>query len=82
MFCFFVSFFFVAADMDHWCRVSELDHLPFDVQKEIAIPTESDDGEEVYSSCSYYQQNYTNFSLGDWERSRRNIILNYFFTTI
>ena len=54
--------------MDHWCRINELVHLPFDVQKEIAIPKELDDGEEVYSSCSYYQQDYSNYSLEDWER--------------
>ena len=68
--------------MDHWCRIKELDHLPFDVQKEIAIPTEIDDGEEVYSSCSYYQQNYTNYSMEDWKRSPCNIILNDFLTLI
>ena len=52
--------------MDHWCKVPELVHLPFDLQKEIAIPTEIEDGEEVYSSCSYYNQDYSNYSLDDW----------------
>ena len=54
--------------MDHWCKIPELGHLPFKVQKEIAIPKEMDDGEEVYSSCQYYQRNYTNYTREDWER--------------
>ena len=55
-----------AAEMEHWCRIPELGHLPFDIQKEIAIPTGIDDGEEVYSSCSYYNQDYSNYALDDW----------------
>ena len=54
--------------MDHWCRIPELDHLPFNIQKAIAIPKETEDGEEVYSSCSYYQRNYTNYTREDWEK--------------
>ena len=57
-----------AAEMEHWCRVPEIDHLPFNVQKEIAIPKEMEDGEEVYLSCSYYLRNYSNANLDDWER--------------
>ena len=54
--------------MNHWCRIPELVHLPFDVQKEIAIPMEIEDGEEVYSSCLYYNQDYSNYTLDNWER--------------
>ena len=60
------SLFCAAAEMDHWWRIPELGHLPFDIQKEIAIPMEIEDGEEVFSSCSYYNQDYSNYTLDDW----------------
>lgn len=30
---------FLAANMPHWCRVPELSELPYDVQKNVAIPS-------------------------------------------
>lgn len=29
---------FIAADLPHWCKVEGLNHLPYDVQKNVAIP--------------------------------------------
>ena len=33
-----IQIVFIGAGMPHWCRVPELDRLPDDVQKNVAIP--------------------------------------------
>ena len=33
-----IQIVFIAANMAHWCRVPQLDQLPYDVQKNVAIP--------------------------------------------
>ena len=64
---------FVTFNMDHWCTVDELKHLPYDLQKEIAIPTETVPGTSDVrnSSCSMFDLNYnlTNEQILNWNRS-------------
>ena len=64
---------FIAGDMPHWCRVPVLDDLPYDVQKNVAIPvTESSDGSITYNSCEMYSLNYSVYNhsqLYNWNRS-------------
>jgi len=64
---------FIGADMPHWCGVPALDELPYDVQKNVAIPTtESSDGSIVYNSCEMYSLNYSVYNhsqLYSWNRS-------------
>jgi hypothetical protein len=70
---------FVGADMPHWCRIEELEHLPFERQKYIGIPyTEGIPGQEydqehlTYSSCQMFALNYsalTDEELKDWNRT-------------
>ena len=63
---------FVAADMPHWCRVPELDDLPYDVQKNVAIPTHSAGGSIEYSSCEMFSLNYSVYNRSEfysWNRS-------------
>lgn len=67
---------FVGGHMEHWCHVQQLDHLPYDVQKHVAIPavSRSDDGRSPgYSSCEMYALNYSAFNVTefsmDWNRS-------------
>ena len=61
--------------MPVWCRVDDLAHLPYEVQKDVAIPKE--DGE--YVSCKYYYFNYTDFNDSDfinWNRYVKSVQLN------
>ena len=65
---------FIGADMPHWCRVPELDDLPYDVQKNVAIPTQSvdHDGSIEYSSCEMFSLNYSVYNHSEfysWNRS-------------
>ena len=64
---------FVSFNMDHWCAVEELQHLPFDLQKEIAIPMETVSGtsEETPSSCYMFDLDYnlTDEQFLNWNRS-------------
>ncbi|XP_013136456.1 PREDICTED: organic cation transporter protein [Papilio polytes] len=51
---------FMAADVVHWCRVPELEHLDdMEVLKNISIPVELKNGIPQYSSCSMYDLNYS-----------------------
>jgi len=65
---------FVGAYMPHWCRVPELDNLPYDVQKNVAIPAESTDhdGSVEYSSCEMFSLDYSAYNRSEfysWNRS-------------
>jgi len=65
---------FIGADMPHWCRVAELAELPYDVQKNVAIPTESvdRDGSTEFSSCEMFSLNYSVYNrtqFYSWNRS-------------
>lgn len=47
---------------DHWCHVPELQHLPVDLRRNIAIPTvtSSRGGHQTeYAKCSVYDVNFT-----------------------
>jgi len=53
-----VNLIFVGGQMDHWCRVDELQSLPYERQKSIAIPRdtqpqETDVGGEITHSDRY-----------------------------
>ncbi|XP_014365022.2 beta-alanine transporter [Papilio machaon] len=51
---------FMAADVVHWCKVPELEHLDdMEVIKNISIPVELKNGIPQYSSCSMYDLNYS-----------------------
>jgi len=70
---------FVAADMPHWCLVPELAVLPYDVQKNVAIPTESDelgDGSVEYSSCEMYSLNYSVYNRSEFYRWNRSLMVS------
>jgi len=65
---------FTGANMPHWCRVAELNDLPYDVQKNVAIPTQSvnHDGSIEYSSCEMFSLNYSVYNRSEfysWNRS-------------
>jgi hypothetical protein len=66
---------FVGGKMEHWCRVEQLVGLPYDVQKNVAIPADSGSGyDEVirYSSCQMYALNYSIYNetqFINWNRS-------------
>ena len=51
---------FLAGRMDHWCRVPDLNELPTELQRSIAVPDiTGPDGTSVYSSCTRYSLNHT-----------------------
>ena len=63
-----VNLIFVGGHMDHWCRVDELGTLPYERQKSIAIPENTDPGDadsegaihsSEYSRCSMYAVNWS-----------------------
>jgi len=69
-----IHIIFIAGKMPHWCRVPELDDLPYDVQKEVAIPAQSTDhdGSVEYSSCEMFSLNYSVYNSSQfysWNRS-------------
>ena len=69
-----IHIIFIGADMPHWCRVAELNDLPYDVQKNVAIPTQSvnHDGTIEYSSCEMFSLNYSVYNRSEfysWNRS-------------
>ena len=54
---------FIAAIPDHWCAVNDGDfqNCTKDEIKTVTIPKEKKDGKLVYSSCSVYSYNVTDF---------------------
>jgi len=69
-----IQIIFLGADMPHWCRVSQLAGLRHDVQKNVAIPTQSvdHDGSVEYSSCEMFALNYSIYNdsqFHSWNRS-------------
>jgi len=69
---------FVGAHMSHWCRVPELNDLPYDVQKNVAIPTESvnHDGSIEYSSCEMFSLNYSVYNRSEFDSWNRSLMIN------
>jgi len=74
-----IQIMFIGGDMAHWCRVPELDDLPYDVQKNVAIPAAAQstvvdgrDGSVEYSSCEMFSLNYSVYNRSQfysWNRS-------------
>ena len=74
-----IQIVFIGANMAHWCRVPELDDLPYDVQKNVAIPAlqstaavQDRDGSIEYSSCEMFSLNYSVYNRSQfysWNRS-------------
>jgi len=69
-----IHIIFIAGKMPHWCRVPGLDNLPYDVQKNVAIPAESTDhdGSVKYSSCEMFSLDYSAYNRSEfygWNRS-------------
>lgn len=63
---------FIAGEMEHWCDVAGVNHLPHSQQKHVAIPQ---DGDDEYERCHYFVHNYSSFSdeeLMNWNRSVMN----------
>ena len=60
---------FIAGYQDHWCYVPELQDVPHDQQKLIAIP-QDDDGN--YESCYAFNISFSSYTTTDfyyWNRS-------------
>jgi len=69
---------FIGADMPHWCRVPALDALPYDVQKNVAIPAQStdDDGSVEYSSCEMFSLNYSEYNRSEFYSWKRRLMVS------
>ncbi|XP_052758953.1 beta-alanine transporter [Galleria mellonella] len=51
---------FMSANVEHWCRVPELDHISdLGLVKNLSIPMELRNGNTQYSECSMYKLNYS-----------------------
>ena len=78
---------FIAGEMPHWCRVPELDDLPYDVQKNVAIPataqsTHRDDGSIEYSSCEMFSLNYSVYNRSQFYSWNRSLIITNHTPTV
>ena len=76
---------FTAANMAHWCGVPELADLPYDVQKNVAIPAQSTDrdGSVVeYSSCEMFSLNYSVYNRSQFYTWNRSSILTNRTSTV
>jgi len=72
----FIQIIFLGADMAHWCRVPQLDDLPPDVQKKVAIPArQSADGTVEYSSCEMFQLDYGVYNRSQFDRWNRSLMI-------
>ena len=80
LFCFVACISFITAEpiymnfigykMDHWCKVPELQEIPFRLQKDLAIPYTSS-ANESYENCVMFDVNYTQILQGDYETWER-----------
>ena len=76
---------FIAGHMAHWCGVPELADLPYDVQKNVAIPAQSTDrdGSVVeYSSCEMFSLNYSVYNRSQFYTWNRSSILTNRTSTV
>jgi hypothetical protein len=67
----YIAHNFIAGYQQHWCRVPALEEVPYEQQRLIAIPTDS---EGTYSSCEAFNLSYSDYTLTDfyyWNRSAR-----------
>jgi len=72
-----IHIIFIAGKMPHWCHVPELNDLPYDVQKNVAIPAESVncDGSIEYSSCEMFSLNYSIYNRSQFYSWNRSLII-------
>ena len=67
---------FLVPHHEHWCKISALEHLPYHMQKDLAIPYNSDDSEDEYSSCEMFNLEWNNFTMADFESWNRTLMTN------
>jgi hypothetical protein len=67
---------FIGGEMDHWCSIQALSHLPPELQRYIGIPAEAQDDVSddavIFSSCEMFDMNWTRYSdeeLLGWNRT-------------
>ena len=80
-----IQIVFIAGHMAHWCGVPELADLPYDVQKNVAIPAQSTDrdGSVVeYSSCEMFSLNYSVYNRSQFYSWNRSSILTNRTSTV
>ena len=80
-----IQIVFIAGHMAHWCGVPELADLPYDVQKNVAIPAQSTDrdGSVVeYSSCEMFSLNYSVYNRSQFYTWNRSSILTNRTSTV
>ena len=80
-----IQIVFIAGHMAHWCCVPELADLPYDVQKNVAIPAQSTDrdGSVVeYSSCEMFSLNYSVYNRSQFYTWNRSSILTNRTSTV
>jgi len=71
-----IHIIFIAGKMPHWCRVPELVDLPYDIQKNVAIPADHGDGSVEYSSCEMYSLNYSVYNRSEFYKWNRSLMVN------
>ena len=69
-----IQMVFVGGEMDHWCRIAELEGLPYDVQKNVAIPGDEYD-RQSYSKCSMFALDYSIYNRTDFENWNRTSMI-------
>jgi len=74
----YVHIIFIAGSMPHWCRVAELVGLPYDVQKNVAIPSQSEDDDRStkYSSCEMFSLNYSIYNHSQFYSWNRSLMIS------
>jgi len=79
-----IQIIFLGADMTHWCRVPEIEDLPYDVQKNVAIPAQSTDGggSVEYSSCEMFSLNYSVYNRSQFYSWNRSLMITNETTTV
>jgi len=73
-----IHIIFIAGKMPHWCRVSELMGLPYDIQKNVAIPSQSEDDDLSfkYSSCEMFSLNYSIYNHSQFYSWNRSLMIS------
>jgi hypothetical protein len=74
-----IHMIFIGGSMEHWCRVDELQHLPYEVQKNVAIPGKSNSIEAEpteYSSCEMFALNYSSYNETEFETWNRTVMIS------
>ena len=70
---------FIGYNMDHWCKIPELQGYSHKQQKYISIPTEDYQGAARYSRCRMFPFNYSSYTAEDllnWNRTAAEMLVN------